>query len=54
MAKTIKVGVITQADGAHLSDYFAALAKTERPGQSRLADASGKIETIARKRWARS
>jgi len=29
MPKTIKVGVITQAEGAHLPDYFGSLAKIE-------------------------
>jgi predicted dehydrogenase len=49
MAKTIKVGVITQAEGGHLADYFAALAKTEEVESVALADASGKVEAIARK-----
>jgi len=48
MPKTIKVGVITQADGAHLRDYFASLAKTEEVEVVALADASGKIEAVAR------
>src|SRR5262245_10398324 len=29
MPKAIKVGVITQAEGAHLPDYFLSLAKAE-------------------------
>ena len=32
MAKTIKVGVITHAQGAHLGAYFPALAQTEEAG----------------------
>ena len=49
MPKTIKVGVITQADGAHLPDYFAALAKIEEAGAVSLADSSGKTADAARK-----
>lgn len=49
MAKTIKVGVITQAEGGHLPDYFGALAKTEEVESVGLADASGKVEAMARK-----
>jgi predicted dehydrogenase len=49
MAKSIKVGVITQAEGAHLGDYFESLAKTEAVESVALADASGKIEALARK-----
>ena len=48
MPTTIKVGVITQADGAHLGDYFASLAKTEEVESVALADASGKCEPVAR------
>jgi predicted dehydrogenase len=49
MAKTIKVGVITQAEGGHLGDYFESLARTEEVESVALADASGKVEEIARK-----
>jgi predicted dehydrogenase len=49
MAKTIKVGVITQADGAHLADYFESLAKIEEAETVALADASGKTADAARK-----
>jgi predicted dehydrogenase len=49
MAKKIKVGVITQAEGGHLGDYFQSLAKTEEVESVALADASGKVEEIARK-----
>jgi UDP-N-acetyl-2-amino-2-deoxyglucuronate dehydrogenase len=43
--KTIKVGVITNAQGAHLPDYFTSLAKTEEVESVVLADPSG--ETVA-------
>jgi predicted dehydrogenase len=49
MPKTIKVGVITQAEGGHLGDYFESLAKTEEVESVALADASGKVEELARK-----
>lgn len=49
MPNTIKVGVITQAAGAHLPDYFASLAKTEEVESVALAETSGKIEAVARK-----
>jgi predicted dehydrogenase len=49
MPKSIKVGVITQADGAHLPDYFASLAKIEEAEAVALADASGKTADAARK-----
>lgn len=49
MPKTIKVGVITQAEGAHLPDYFQSLAKAEEVEAVALADASGQIEPIAKK-----
>src|SRR5712671_104006 len=50
MPKTITVGVITQAQGAHLDSYFAALAQTEEAGAVVLADPSGK--TIERAKRA--
>lgn len=49
MPKTINVGVITQAEGAHLPDYFDALAKSAETESVSLADDSGKIEALARK-----
>jgi predicted dehydrogenase len=52
MPKTIRVGVITQAEGAHLPDYFDSLAKAEEVESVSLADASGKIEPVARKALA--
>lgn len=48
MPRTIKVGVITQAQGAHLPDYFAALAKIDEAESVALADASGKSVDLAR------
>jgi UDP-N-acetyl-2-amino-2-deoxyglucuronate dehydrogenase len=49
MPKSIKVGIITQADGAHLPDYFNSLAKIEEAEAVALADPSGKSEEMARK-----
>src|ERR1051325_2765918 len=48
MPKTIKVGVITQEDGAHLPDYFGSLAKIEEAEAVALADPSGKSADAAR------
>jgi predicted dehydrogenase len=48
MPKPISVGVITQADGAHLPDYFAALAQADEVQSVALAEPSGKIEPVAR------
>jgi len=49
MAKTIKVGVITNAQGAHLGAYLPALAQTEEAEAVVLADPSGRIVTQAEK-----
>src|SRR5205823_4926505 len=49
MPKSITVGVITQAQGAHLDSYFAALAQTEEAGTVVLADPSGKTVERAKK-----
>ena len=49
MPKSIKVAVITQADGAHLSDYLGSLAKIEEAEAVALADPSGKSVELARK-----
>jgi len=49
MPKTIKVGVLTQADGGHLLDYFQSLALAEEVEAVVLADASGLTEESARK-----
>src|SRR5262245_52792177 len=49
MPKAIKVGVITQAEGAHLPDYFGSLAKIEEAEAVALADPSGKSVEAARK-----
>jgi predicted dehydrogenase len=49
MPKTIKVAVITQADGAHLPDYFGSLAKITEAEAVALVDPSGSSEPAARK-----
>jgi len=49
MPKTITVGVVTQAGGAHLPDYFESLASSEEVEAVSLADDSGKSEAGARK-----
>jgi predicted dehydrogenase len=49
MAKSIKVGVITNAEGAHLDAYFLALARTEEAETVVLADPSGRTLDLARK-----
>ncbi|MCE9530571.1 MAG: Gfo/Idh/MocA family oxidoreductase [Planctomycetes bacterium] len=49
MPKSIKVGVITQADGGHQPDYFGALAKIEEAESVALSDPSGNSEALARK-----
>jgi predicted dehydrogenase len=49
MPNTIKVGVITNAQGAHLPDYFSSLAKTEEVESVTLADPSGQTVAGAKK-----
>jgi predicted dehydrogenase len=49
MAKTIKVGVITHAQGAHLDHYFSSLAKTVEADSVVLADPGGQTVALARK-----
>jgi predicted dehydrogenase len=49
MPKSIKVAIITQAEGAHLSDYLGSLAKIEEAEAVALVDASGRSEPAARK-----
>lgn len=49
MPETIQVGVITNAEGAHLSDYFMSLAKTDEAAGVHLVDPSGKTAELARK-----
>jgi predicted dehydrogenase len=44
----VNVGVITNAGGAHLSHYFAGLAKAEEVGSVVLADPDGSAEPMAR------
>jgi predicted dehydrogenase len=49
MAKTIRVGVITQPEGAHLDMYLASLAGVEEVEAVALADGSGQTTSRARK-----
>src|SRR5881628_2720648 len=49
MPKTIKVAVLTQAQGAHLPDYFGSLAKIDEAESVALSDPSGKTVDAARK-----
>jgi UDP-N-acetyl-2-amino-2-deoxyglucuronate dehydrogenase len=49
MPNAIKVGVITQAEGAHLPDYFSSLAHIEEVDAVALCDASEKTIATARK-----
>lgn len=49
MAKTIKIGVITNAEGAHLGSYFLALAQTAEAETVVLADPSGRTVVEAKK-----
>jgi predicted dehydrogenase len=49
MANGIKVAVLTQAGGAHLSAYFGALAVIAEAESVVLADASGQNLAVARK-----
>lgn len=48
MPDTIQVGIITNAEGAHLDQYFSALAKTTEAAGVVLADPSGKTVERAR------
>jgi predicted dehydrogenase len=49
MPKSIKVAVITQADGAHLPDYFGSLARIEEADAIALSDPSEESVEAARK-----
>jgi predicted dehydrogenase len=49
MVKTIKVGVLTSAEGAHLDAYFRGLADTEEASAVVLADAGGGTAALAEK-----
>ncbi|HTU20567.1 MAG TPA: Gfo/Idh/MocA family oxidoreductase [Gemmataceae bacterium] len=49
MAKSIKVAVLTNAEGAHLGAYFPALAQTEEAELVVLADPSGRTAAQAKK-----
>ena len=44
----IRAGVITEAGGAHLPNYFSSLAQTEEVASVALCDPSGGSETLAR------
>jgi predicted dehydrogenase len=50
MPKAIKVGVITNAEGAHIDAYLASLARIEEAEEVVLADPSGAIVDMAKKR----
>jgi UDP-N-acetyl-2-amino-2-deoxyglucuronate dehydrogenase len=49
MAKSIKVGIMTQAEDMHLPDYFETLAKIEEVEGVAVSDPSGKSAEAARK-----
>lgn len=44
----IRTGVITEAGGAHLPNYFSSLAQTEEVASVALSDPSGESESLAR------
>lgn len=48
MPERIKVGVLTHAGGAHLSDYFTSLAQADEIESVTLADPDGASEAAAR------
>lgn len=48
MPHTHRVGVLTQADGAHLPEFFESLAKTPEAEEVAIADPSGQCEKLAR------
>ena len=43
----IRAGVITEAGGAHLPNYFSSLAQTEEVTSVALSDPSGESESLA-------
>src|SRR5262245_56255261 len=49
MPDTVKVGVITNAEGAHLAQYFESLAQAKEAEAVFLADPSGATADRARK-----
>lgn len=49
MSRTIRVGLITQAGGAHLDQYLPSLAGTEEVASVSVADPSGKAPDLARR-----
>src|SRR3954469_9987333 len=44
----IRVGVLTEAGGAHLSNYFTSFAQTDEVSTVALCDPSGQSESLAR------
>jgi len=48
MPKTIDVAVITQAEGAHLPDYFGSLGKIDACAGVTVVDPSGRCEALAK------
>ena len=44
----IRVGVLTEAGGAHLSNYFSSFAQTDEVSSVALCDPSGESEALAR------
>lgn len=48
MPNTIRVGVLTEGDGAHLPEYFGALAQTPEADRVAIADPSGQSTKLAR------
>ena len=49
MPKTIKVGLLTHAEGAHVESYLSALAAAEACGEVVLGDPDGHWEKDARR-----
>lgn len=49
MAKTVRVAVLTQHDGAHLPEYFSSLAQIEEAPKIAVCDIDGACEAEARK-----
>ncbi|HEV3022165.1 MAG TPA: Gfo/Idh/MocA family oxidoreductase [Pirellulales bacterium] len=46
--QSIRVGVITHPQGAHLKDYFGSLAQAQEVAKVTLADPTGETEALAR------
>ena len=49
MAKSIKVGVLTEAGGAHLDAYLPSLSKLAEVESVAVADPGGHVFPLARK-----